>query len=177
MISENTNTIFINEKLKLQILTKENISNKYIDWLNDSEITRYTGLRNIVNDRKMVEDYIDLSLNSKNEYLYGVYHQGYHVGNVKIGPIIWNDRSSDISYFLGEKNLWGNGIITNVITSLCSFCRDTLGIEKLNAGVMDKNIGSIKILEKCGFLKEGTRIKNYLVGNERVDQILYGKVL
>ena len=64
-----------------------------------------------------------------------------------------------------------------MITSLCSFCKDTLGIEKLNAGVMDKNIGSIKILEKCGFLKEGTRSKNYLVNNERVDQILYGKVL
>ena len=94
----------MNIKIFLKELTLKDISNKYIDWLNDYDVTKYTAQVNIKNNKTTIKKYINEILNSKNNYLYGIYikekSQINHIGNIKLGPIDYINKSSYISYFI-----------------------------------------------------------------------------
>jgi RimJ/RimL family protein N-acetyltransferase len=55
-----------------------------------------------------------------------------------------------------HQNYWGKGIATEVLTEVLRFCFDDLKLHRVEAGCAIDNIGSIKVLEKTGFIKEGT---------------------
>jgi len=50
---------------------------------------------------------------------------------------------------------WNKGYITEALTAILFFGFDELGINRIEAEVMEGNIASEKVLEKLGFTKEG----------------------
>lgn len=54
-----------------------------------------------------------------------------------------------VGYWLG-KEFWGKGLATQALAELI----DELGTRPLHAYVAKTNIGSIRVLEKCGFVRE-----------------------
>jgi len=55
---------------------------------------------------------------SNNDLLFGIFFDSYHIGNIKLGPIDFIHKVSDVSYFIGEKEYWGKGIATLIIKIL-----------------------------------------------------------
>ncbi len=55
-----------------------------------------------------------------------------------------------LGYLIGEA-YWGKGIGTELIKGLVSWCKTAQVVKSLSGGVEENNIGSIKVLEKCGF--------------------------
>ena len=53
-----------------------------------------------------------------------------------------------VGYWLG-KEFWGKGLATRALAELV----DELGTRPLHAYVAKTNIGSIRVLEKCGFVR------------------------
>jgi len=62
--------------------------------------------------------------------------------------------SAEVGYWLGE-SYWGKGIATTALQQFTEqlFARDD--INRLFAPVAGDNIGSMRVLEKCGFKREG----------------------
>ena len=50
---------------------------------------------------------------------------------------------------------WNKGIATEVLTRMINYWFDELNLHRIQAGVALGNIGSIKVLEKVGFIREG----------------------
>ncbi|HZW82699.1 MAG TPA: GNAT family N-acetyltransferase [Candidatus Deferrimicrobium sp.] len=50
-------------------------------------------------------------------------------------------------------------------------------VEKLYCCTFHTNQRAIKLYEKLGFSREGTRVKQYKINGEYVDQLLFGKLL
>lgn len=50
---------------------------------------------------------------------------------------------------------WNKGIATEVLIALLEHCFDTLKLHRVQAGCAVDNIGSIKVLEKVGMIREG----------------------
>ena len=148
----------MNIKIFLKELTLKDISNKYIDWLNDYDVTKYTAQVNIKNNKTTIKKYINEILNSKNNYLYGIYikekSQINHIGNIKLGPIDYINKSSYISYFIGEKNYWGKNIATCAIKKIIKISKK-MKLKKLLAGTHELNKPSQKVLKKNNFKLEG----------------------
>ena len=71
--------------------------------------------------------------------------EGQVAGNV----VSWEqDGRRLVGYWLG-KEFWGQGLATRALAELI----DDLGTRPLHAYVAKTNIGSIRVLEKCGFVR------------------------
>ncbi|WP_207204727.1 GNAT family N-acetyltransferase [Miniphocaeibacter massiliensis] len=68
------------------------------------------------------------------------------------------------SCFLGyqlDKDYCNNGYMTEAVKEVVNFAFNKLHLHRIEGNVMPKNIPSIKVLEKCGFVNEVIS-KNYL---------------
>lgn len=82
----------------------------------------------------------------------------------------------EIGYVL-HKEHWGKGYGTESVALMTDFALTTLKLHKLQAGVVDANIGSARILEKNGYGLEGRLRDHYFIDGEYYDALLFGKIL
>ena len=68
---------------------------------------------------------------------------------------IQNLRMGDIAYRI-HPEYWNMGITTEALKEVVRFIFENTEIERLNGTADVRNIASNKILERCGFIKEGT---------------------
>ena len=140
----------LGEELILRVMTSELVADRYVNWMNDYEITKYTEQKYRSHNRKDVEEFVQSKYKSEVDLLFGIFNNKSHVGNIKLGPIDFNHMVSDISYFIGDRTMWGKGISTKVIGTVVGISFDVVGLEKVTAGVYENNTGSIVVLEKMG---------------------------
>ena len=168
--------IIVDENCFLKILKKSDVTPKYISWLNDYEVTKFTEQKYFNHTYESVLNFVIEKYKSEQDFLFGIFFKNSHIGNVKLGPIKWEHKSAEISYFIGEKEFWGKGIATKCIKKLVQFGIKELFLEKVNAGYYEKNIGSGKVLKNCGFEIEGIRKSDVIFENQRIKSILVGYV-
>ena len=120
---------------------------------------KITEQRFFKHDESSVKKFVLKNLNSKKNYLFGIFLKK-HVGNIKLGPIDKKYKKSDISYIIGKSRLWNKGIATKSIAMISSFAFKILNLKTLRAGSYLSNIGSIKVIEKNGFVFSKFSIKN-----------------
>ena len=92
-----------------------------------------------------------------------------------IGVIFNQDifrKSADIGYWLAEE-YWGRGIITECVKALSDHVFDTTEIIRLQAGVLEHNKSSMRVLEKAGFHLEAIHKKAIIKNNVIEDEYLY----
>jgi ribosomal-protein-alanine N-acetyltransferase len=65
------------------------------------------------------------------------------------------DNKAELGYWFGVPN-WGNGYCTEAAERLVEYGFETLGLNKIWAAAMTKNMASIKVIQKLGFEHEGT---------------------
>ena len=168
--------VLILKKLNL----KKDISKEYQNWLNDFEVQRYTEQKYKKHSLADVRNFVREKNKSKNEFLYGIFlkknNLNTHIGNIKLGPINFTHKSAQISYFIGEKELWGNGYTTLAIKEIIKIAKKK-GVKKLKAGLYEPNIGSEKVLIKNGFKIEGKFKSEIIYKGKRFIVYWFGKIL
>ena len=81
--------------------------------------------------------------------------QGLLVGSVAITPQSgWREHLGEIGYWVAE-DYWGQGIATAALRQMSEYGFSNRSFRKLIAPVLAPNIGSMKVLEKCGYQREG----------------------
>lgn len=85
---------------------------------------------------------------------------------------IENDRMAKVAYRL-SKQYWSHGLTTEALREAVRFCFENTELQKLYTDVDIRNIASCRILEKCGFIKEGL-IRQGKMGLTYCDYYLYG---
>lgn len=163
--------------LYLKELKPTEVSKSYLKWMNDREIQKFTEQRFKKHTLKSIIDYVKEKKKSKSEFLYGIFiKHNKHIGNIKLGPINFFHKRSDISYFIGEKKYWGKGYGTEAIAKIIKIARKK-GLKKLQAGFYHLNYGSKKVLIKNKFKLEGTLKSQTLFKKKRYKSYLYGLIL
>ncbi|WP_160714373.1 GNAT family N-acetyltransferase [Chitinophaga solisilvae] len=81
-------------------------------------------------------------------------------------------RSGEIWYKLDIAH-WGRGITTEAVQLLLAHAFDTLSLHRVEAGCAVDNIGSVKVLEKCGMAREGSKRKVLPVRGTWLDNYMY----
>lgn len=162
--------------LTLAILNQSNITPQYVEWLNDYEVVRYTDQRFISHDMRAVRNFVANKFESFDEYLFGIFQNDLHIGNIKIGPINCYHKQGDISYFIGSKKAWGRGIASSVVRRISEFGFGELRLERITAGCYALNQASAKVLEKCGYTRVARVEKSAIFEGKRIDTLLYAKL-
>jgi RimJ/RimL family protein N-acetyltransferase len=101
---------------------------------------------------------------------------GQAVGGIGLVPLEdVHARCAHIGYWLGEP-YWGRGIMTAVVRRVSEHALGDLGFLRLEAPVYAWNPASMRVLEKCGYAREGVLRKSVFKDGEVIDSVLYAKV-
>lgn len=163
----NYTTVINGGRCFLAILQKEHASQEYCNWLNDEVVNKYLETRQAtVAD---LEKYITEKLESGNCLFFGIFwkENNKHIGNIKLEPIDFKEKSADLGIMIGDKDFWGKGIGVEVVNLITDFVFNTLKLDEINLGVISENKQAIRVYEKCGFK----------VFNISKDSIKHGDVL
>jgi len=81
-------------------------------------------------------------------------------------------KTALLGYWLSEE-LWGKGIITEVVKLVTAYAFEKLDIIRIQAGVLSKNPASMRVLEKAGYVKEGISRNAVIKNGEVMDEHVY----
>ena len=81
-------------------------------------------------------------------------------------------RSAEIGYWLGQE-FWGRGITTAAVRALTRYGFETLNLTRIFAVPFTSSFASIRVLEKCGYVREGTMRRSAIKEGVVIDQVLY----
>ena len=87
----------------------------------------------------------------------------------------WNPtfRSAGIGYCLDD-TAWGQGFATEAVGATLRWAFDTLDLNRVQAELDTRNPASARVLEKLGFVREGTLRQDCIVDGEVSDSWVYG---
>lgn len=83
-----------------------------------------------------------------------------------------HSQTAEMGYYIAEE-YWGNGIMTEAVMLTCKYVFDNSDIMRIYAEPFASNIGSCRVLEKAGFLCEGTLRSNAVKNGEIKDMKMY----
>lgn len=161
-------------EVELRIISEKAVSDNYLKWLLDPEVVKYTEQRWYKQSLESITSYVKAMHESDTDFLRGIFYEGAMVGTCKVGAVNWHHRTGQISFLLGEKNVWGRGIGSFVVGTLVRFAFGELNLKKLTAGVYESNISSQRVFEKNGFKIEGKLLSQIETDMGREAAILYG---
>lgn len=159
-------SILYGKKIILRLLKQEDVTQVYVDWLNDEEVNRYMESRYTRWDLESVKDYVRLYEELDKSYLLAIIYKDIHVGNIKIVYEDFRNGVMNISFFIGEKQYWGCGLGSDAISVVSCFAFEKLKAQKIMGWTYQENLGSAKAFMKVGFQLEGI-LREHVSLNER----------
>ena len=84
-------------------------------------------------------------------------------------------KSAEFGYWLGEP-YWGRGIMTEAVRAVSSYAMRRFGLIRLEAPVFEWNPASMRVLEKCGFVREGVLRASAVKDGQVIDRVLYALI-
>ena len=170
------NIILAGEKVVLRSISEDDVTQRYLDFLNDKVVTKFLDagrkehsiddLKSYVKEKISKNDCIFLAVRDKELSL--------HIGNVKIEPIDYNNRKAEIGIMIGDKNFWGKGYGTEAMRLAVKFCFQDLDFNRVTLGVITDNIQAIKSYKKVGFVQEGVLRGDVIRDGKKYNRILMG---
>lgn len=107
---------------------------------------------------------------------FGIDFKSEYVGNISLVPCqdIYR-KSAEIGYFIGEP-YWNKGIVTTAVNLITEYGFKHLDIIRIHTGVFEYNTASMRVLEKCGFIKEAVFRKSVFKQGKLWDEVRYAKL-
>ena len=156
---------------------------RFVEWLNDPEVTRYLGAFNLpistANEEGWFENMLRLPLDEQPfaiEVRNAVPAAGVLpsenrddwklIGNCGFRDFNRAVHSAEVGIFIGDKSCWNKGYGTEVMGLLLRVGFETLNLNRVFLRVDEENKGGIRAYEKAGFIHEGRlRQAAYLHGS------------
>lgn len=139
----------------LDFFQPEDVTERYIGWLNDSNLMRYTEARFRRHTVESASQYVASSNMGNVSRLWRILIDGeYHVGNIRLSDVNWAHRRASIAILIGERSVWGRGVGARAVALASWYGLSLIGLHKLTAGMYSENLGSIKAFENAGYHKE-----------------------
>lgn len=105
-----------------------------------------------------IKEWIDFHNNRDDEDLFLICDNGVPIGHIGLYKINKQSHNAEIGILIGSPNLHGKGYGRQSTKALTEFGFKELGLHKITALVLEENIASCKMFEKCGYKQEGLLI-------------------
>lgn len=96
---------------------------------------------------------------------------GLTLANVRRGVA----QAGSIGYWLGMP-FASNGYMTAAVKGVLPFCFETLRLHRVEAACIPTNTASIRLLERCGFLREGYARQYLCINGVWQDHVLFARL-
>jgi [ribosomal protein S5]-alanine N-acetyltransferase len=148
---------------------ESDITDRYLTWFRDPEVTRFIEARNLSRDDvevfhkcgRGIWRFMDAICSSETDE---------HIGNVKI-DVNWRHSFGSLSILIGNKAYWGRGCASSAIRQMTEKAFKQLGVRTLTAGAYGVNFASLACFERAGWALDTVQKGHLLFEDRVVDQI------
>lgn len=161
-------------RLRIEPFTERFSNQRHVDWLNNPEITRYSGQRLTQHTLESCRAYMR-SFDGTANYFWALVLRDddaddKHIGsmNAYVNEV---DQVADVGILVGERVAQGKGYAKEAWLGVCDYLLRIAGIRKVTAGTITPNIPMLKIMERTGMMPDGTRFQHVLLDGEEVDVV------
>lgn len=164
------------ERLLLRPLMPEDASDLQ-EWLGLDEVYTYWGRKASKGEKNPELLFIDarpwVKRKPSQDFKWGIVWKetGKVIGMLEIFNV-QNQRMAYVGYRL-HPGFWRQGIVTEALCRAVDFVFAETELQRLEATANVRNIASLRVLEKCGFLREGT-VRQGKMGSVYCDYAIYG---
>ena len=137
--------------------------------INDAEVNKYLEVPKENNLSDLIE-YVKTTV--ENRVLFWAItlkETNKHIGNIKIDPLNLKHGFGEYGILMGDRSEWGKGYAKESSVAVIEYCFQTLGLRKINLGVIDKNEAAIKLYKSLNFVTEGVYKKHVRFENDYCD--------
>lgn len=145
----------------IRILQVSDVTQSYVDWLNDKETNRY-----LETHKTTIEElysYVQKRLDDSRCHMFGIFRKSddKHIGNIKIESNDEKRKCTCLGILIGESSCRGKGYGAQAVNALAEFVFERMKYDILLLGVMKNNIPAIKCYRKCGFILDSELPERY----------------
>jgi len=158
-------------KVILESFRGSDITEEYIGWLNNREITRYSNQRFTRHTHATCREYLE-SIKPPSHFFKIMSREGVAVGTCTI-HVNAHHKTADIGLLIGKSDRWGQGIGTESVRIMIEFIQSELDIRKITAGTLAVNVGMRKILLRNGMIEEAVKKEQEIIEGKPIDMVYY----
>ena len=140
--------------VRLRALERTDLARSLV-WVNDPEITHFTGTLFPVSEVEEEAWYQRVTTDPSWRAFAVETADGRHVGNGGFRNIQWIPRSAEAWLYIGERSQQNAGLGRAALVELLKFGFERMNLHRIWGHVFAYNERSIKMLEACGFEREG----------------------
>lgn len=135
----------------LRLLEKNDITQAYIDALNDKDRVQYmTSLKEKTSFEDAVQ-YVNENNQSPDSFLFGIFENDDLLGTTRLHDIDRANKNAWVGIFIFKNDPGKKGLGTSVIQKITDYAFDEQGLKTVRAGIFLENKASAGAFSKAGF--------------------------
>ena len=160
------------ESCRVVPFSERHLTERYVAWLNDPHVVRYSEQRHRHHTIESCRAYLDSFRESTDHFLAIEMHAEDlgHVGNIAVAVDPAN-HVADMSIIVGEKGAWGTGVASMTWCAVLEELLTGQKMRKVTAGTMAENTKMLRLISRSGMEIEATKRKQFLWEGREVDLI------
>lgn len=159
-------------RLSIVNFSERHITDRYLAWLNDQEVLRFSDQRHRRHDFPSCKEYLLSFRDSSNELL-AIIAKDSELGYIGTMSVYVEELHgiADLGIMIGERKAWGLSYGAEAWSAVCDHLFTNTNIRKITAGTIETNIPMIKLMKKVGMVEDGRRKAQCLWEGKAVDVI------
>lgn len=161
--------------LRLVPFGPRHLSEKYVSWLNDPAVVRFSEQRHHHHSLESCAAYIATFERGPNMlWAIEIAHAATHIGNIS-ASFDMNNRLADIGILIGNRTMQGKGNGRHAWGAVLEHLTARADIRKVTGGCLEANAAMVRVMRDCGMVEDGYRRDHYLVEGKPTSLLYFSK--
>ena len=144
---------------------------KFTEWMNDFEVTDYTGRSCQIMSLEGERKYLQEDQNPEATFSIVTIDEDKLIGTVGLERIDHINRTATLGIFIGDKDYLSKGYGTESIRLLLDYGFNYMNLHNIKLHLMSFNERALKCYKKCGFKETGRIRENRYINGKYYDTI------
>ena len=163
------------ENCFLTKLEAEHATVTYLKWISDRKVSDLTYAGQFPPSLQQLESWIE-GFDNRSSIALAVIDvkTGNHVGNATLNNINWVTRTADLGLMIGDRDFANSAFIEESWRTTIQYAFNDLHLRRLYTGILEPAKEYLTAAKNLGMKHEGTWREQSYVGNDLVDEFLFG---
>ena len=146
-----------------------------VNWRNDDTITNRLGGGKYFVSNEIERQWVQNAINQNKEVRLAIctIDDNIYIGNIYLTGIDYVNRKATSHILIGNHDYWNGGYGTEAMHLLLDYAFNHKNLRRIEAIVLEDNIGSCKMHEKLGYKREGLLRESVYKDGVYKNQICY----
>lgn len=144
----------VGDRIYLSPRNSEDVE-KFTEWMNDFQVTDYTGRSRAIMSLEGEKKYLEENLNPQATFAIVTLEKNKLIGTIGLEKINTINRSAVLGIFIGDKEYLSKGYGTEAIRLILDYGFNYMNLHSIKLELLSCNERALKCYKKCGFVETG----------------------